>query len=241
MNLKQMRKLFAQHSGMRKYVTMPDYGDNGANLLLQQGQKLLDFMQPAPGSNRSHLYDTAEGVYQVPLEGCRAVGSVYLLNSDGLSELTEKTTEEIRSLYTSSADEIDSGTPKYWAPTSFLEPGEQDSTSDSFASVYYDICFGKDYETPALLVLPPADGVYTLEVHGRWFTKKLVNDTDESWWSINYPLALVQAAMVVIEMLNRNNEGVAAGVRALQDVYLVGLERDQALQETVHVGGRIVG
>lgn len=64
------------------------------------------------------------------------------------------------------------------------------------------------------IVMPPPDAAYTLKVVGTVYDKAFVNDTDETWWSVNHPELLILAARVHMEIaLHRN----VSGAQALRD------------------------
>ena len=247
MNLLDVRKDFIKQSGFRDLVKSGDgYADNGANTFIQSGARLLDTLQPNPACVRSHLVDLEVSQYQVTFSDCRVVDSVWVIDEDGGrdNQLTKKTVRELRELYPGPFSDIDTGIPIYYAPLIGVEPSMQTAVATDYTGDFLDLLFGKAYAVSGIVVMPPADQVYTVEVHGRWFTKKLEADTDESWWSINRPELLVLAAMCVREMFFRNTEGVRGyldprfGSLALM---LRGIDRDRAAQEAVDGGRRIVG
>lgn len=247
MNLLDVRKDFVKKSGFMDLVKPGGgYADNGANVFIQSGARLLDTLQPNPACVRSHLVDLAQAQYQVTFSDCRVIDTVWVIDEDGErdNQLDRKTIGELRKLYPGPFSDMDTGIPAYYALLIGVEPSMQTATADSYSADFLDLLFGKAYAVTGIIVLPPADQVYTVEVHGRWFTKKLESDSDESWWSINRPELLVLAAMCVREMFFRNTEGVRGyldpnfGSLALM---LRGIDRDMAAQEAVNSGRRIVG
>jgi len=246
MNLLEVRIDFIKKSGFRDLVKRGGYADNGANAFIQSGARLLDTLQPNPACIRSHLTDLTENQYQVTFSDCRVVDSVWVIDEDGGrdNQLKRKTIGELRDLYPGPFSDIDTGIPAYYAPLIGVDPSMQDAVAGDYSADFLDLLFGKAYATTGIIIMPPADQAYTLEVHGRWFTKRLEEDTDESWWSINRPELLVLAAMCVREMFFRNTEGVRGyldpnfGSLALM---LKGIDRDMAAQEAINSGRRIVG
>ncbi len=245
MNLLAVRKDFVKKSGFRDLIKSGG-ADNGANTFIQSGGRLLDTLQPNPACVRSHLVDLAQDDYQVTFSDCRVIDSVWVIDEDGArdNQITRKTIGELRKLYPGPFADIDTGIPLYYAPLVGVEPSMQTAVAGDYSADFLDLLFGKAYAVTGIIIMPPANQVYTMEVHGRWFTKKLEVDGDESWWSINRPELLVLAAMCVREMFFRNTEGVRGyldpqfGSLALM---LRGIDRDMAAQEAVNSGRRIVG
>ena len=245
MNLLAVRKDFVKKSGFRDLIKSGG-ADNEANTFIQSGGRLLDTLQPNPACVRSHLVDLAQDDYQVTFSDCRVIDSVWVIDEDGArdNQITRKTIGELRKLYPGPFADIDTGIPLYYAPLVGVEPSMQTAVAGDYSADFLDLLFGKAYAVTGIIIMPPANQVYTMEVHGRWFTKKLEVDGDESWWSINRPELLVLAAMCVREMFFRNTEGVRGyldpqfGSLALM---LRGIDRDMAAQEAVNSGRRIVG
>jgi len=246
MNLLNVRTDFVKKSGFRDLVKSGGFADNGANAFIQSGARLLDTLQPNPACVRSHVTDLEINDYQVTFSDCRVIDSVWVIDEDGErdNQLIRKTIGKLRKLYPGPFTDIDTGMPKYYAPLIGVEPSMQTAVAGDYSADFLDLLFGKAYATTGIIVMPPVDQVYTIEVHGRWFTKKLEADTDVSWWSINRPELLVLAAMCMREMFFRNTEGVRGyldpqfGSLALM---LRGIDRDMAAQEASNSGRRIVG
>ena len=246
MNLLEIRTDFIKKSGFRGLVKSGGYVDNGANTFIHSGQRLLDTLQPNPACVRSHLADLEADQYQVTFSNCRVVSSVWVTDEDGgrNNQLTKKTVRELRALYPGPVADVDTGIPIHYAPLTGVEPSMQSAASTDYTGDFLDLLFGKAYATSGIIVLPPADQVYTIEVNGRWFTKEMTADSDESWWSINRPDLLVLAAMCSREMFFRNTEGVKGYLDPRYGTLAIGLrgiDRDMAAQESMDSGRRIIG
>lgn len=93
-----------------------------------------------------------------------------------------------------------------------------------------DKTFGKNYDRPGILWAPPSDAAYTVEILGLFFEKELSSDTDENYWSVVYPNALINTALMKIEEHHRNRAGVADYLSAVQSA-LRGPQNDLIAEE----------
>lgn len=64
-----------------------------------------------------------------------------------------------------------------------------------------------------ILILPPADRDYTLEIFGKFNTSVLSADTDTNWWTANYPELVVRSARLQLELDGHRN---VSGLQAFQ-------------------------
>ena len=77
---------------------------------------------------------------------------------------------------------------------------------------------GNNYATRSIILMPPADGTYTVEVLADWYSPSLINDLDTSFWTVEEDAILVRAARMQIEIdLHRNREGVADFAQPILD------------------------
>lgn len=74
-----------------------------------------------------------------------------------------------------------------------------------------------EYNT-ILIAPPPLDNTLTIQVEGLFQSDPLVSDTDENFWSTNHPFTLVHAALLKLEELYRNTEGVKDWTAAVERV-----------------------
>jgi len=91
-----------------------------------------------------------------------------------------------------------------------------------------------DYEYNGVMWMPPTDEAIILEVHGLWYCKHMTENTDNNYWSVNHPDALVAAACYVLEVMNRNTEGMKDWTRAITKL-TTGIEMDMVEEESYNV------
>ena len=70
------------------------------------------------------------------------------------------------------------------------------------------LALGDTFAEKSILIMPPSDIAYTVEVLCAWRSPKLTNDTHRSFWTVNKPALLVRTAMMLLETdFHRNTQG----------------------------------
>jgi hypothetical protein len=87
----------------------------------------------------------------------------------------------------------------------------------------------------SVIILPPADGVYELELYGDFYTPFLVHNGDVNFWTLGYSMLLAQAANVFIEGGMRNTAGVRDFMTIL-DSNVKAMKSHNILQSVANVG-----
>lgn len=226
--LLQVRQKLVKDSGHYNLVVdgmNSDWTDNGANDLINQGQRWLD---------RKFEYDKQQAWYtQVLSQGqslltfakARYIERVQIATTtDGRIELDRKNFFDLQTEYkTVPLSSVEESQPLYWCPlVPGLAPELYSETSGSLTTDgVVDIDFyqyGNHYLTSAIMILPPPEQDYTVKVLARWLSKELSDDADVSFWSVNAPELLVRAARLQLETdLHRNPEGAMGFEQRLLD------------------------
>lgn len=236
MTLTQVRAKFKTLSGRYDLVTALG-ADNGADWFINQGIMLLDTTQITNKSVARYQKDVAAGAFQLNFQYCRAITEVWMMNADGRFKLEKKNLKDIREIYAKAPADLTQGQPLYYAPTVIgLSPAQLAlKTSDystSFTYDHEDIMFSDEGDQSiydSIVWSPPVDGTYTVEVWGLFFSKTLSADTDQNFWTALHPLAVLYAALYVLETTYGNTEGANDRWGSLNK-YLVGIDRDVAEQ-----------
>jgi len=140
--------------------------------------------------------------------------TVYIDEVVGMTELNENSYTVANK--TTNTFEL-SGTDSS-AYTTYISGGNAATDAD-FATVedYDALIFGNHYLTTGVRIMPPPDTTITVESLAKVYSTELVNDTDVSFWSWNYPDVLLLAAKIEIEAnIHVNFERV----RAMNEVLL---------------------
>lgn len=248
MNLLELRTKLIDLSGRYDLVvdaTAGDYTDNGANFFLTQAQRYLDRKLNIVNSTARFIKQLTTGNFAVLFQNCRVIESVWVANGESRLELKKVNYNKLRgtdypsqeNAYVGLFTSMDKGRPLYYSPAHLrLSPDSGEAIAGLAGGYlgYLDVMFGSDYTVNGVIILPPADGSYMVEVFGKFYSNALINDDDESGWSVNYPEVLLMAAMLQIEIFNRNSEGVKDWRLSLEDA-LVDIDKDVVEQESMTV------
>jgi hypothetical protein len=217
-----IREQFARQSGRHDLVTnfaAGTYTDNGANFFINAGQRMLDRKAGFLKSYSWYKDDIAADSYKVEFPNCQSIKEVYLANADGRTRLIKKTLRWIRDNYPSPIADLDSGTSAYYCPLVIgLEPSQSALTASGVG--IYTTQFTYDYEElmfksgttehwnyNGILIMPPTEDAMTVSILGRFKSKDMSTDTDQTWWTEQHPDLLILAAMWSLEGFYRNTEG----------------------------------
>lgn len=89
---------------------------------------------------------------------------------------------------------------------------------------------GSHYAYRGIMFMPPADGAFTLEIWGDFFSKKLVYNYDTNFWATMYPEILIKAANYALESTYRNTTGMGDWLSAI-DLDLRGIDHNLVEQD----------
>ncbi len=186
MNKRSLREAFVKHSGRYDLVgsktvdgeNMPDYDvDNGADYYVDAAIKLLS-KEVLSTRNIRHFIKTATAAFPgASIPNITHVDQV-AVGGTPLGMALEA------DLMLSMSDETLTGTPTHWAEcrdiTFTFEKEEEEEESE-------------EPETTTILIYPYPI-IDTVMYISCWIHDPLVKDTDENWWSINYPEAVIDLA-----------------------------------------------
>jgi len=201
----------------------------GADIYINAGQQYLDTKVDTPASPARYQVDITAGDYVVNLYGCAEIYNVWIINSDGRSELERQEIEDLKYYYEGDTlTNTDSDTPLYYAVNiTSLSPQQSSLTSetysDTFTYEYEDINFGSHYDNDdrtmikSLLIMPPTDETYTLVVYGKFYSPTLWLDADTSFWTEQYPEILCYAAMYCLNVEYENAQKVGYWKAVIDD------------------------
>lgn len=198
--------------------------------LINQGQRMLDGMVETSKSRARHIVQITQGNFIAYIKNVRAIEDVWVADADGRTQLTRRNWEHLRTNYTTPVSELDEGTPIDFLDTIIgLSPELFDQKASDFSGTLYDYedIFFYDDSDPTdvlqhvdrngLLFMPPADGAFTLNVVGQFWSKWLTAAADVSYWTELHDGGLLVPATLakMEELMFRNTEGVNGYIQSI--------------------------
>lgn len=234
-----------------------DYTDNGANQFINAGQRFLDNQFDTFGSQRVHKQDLASGEYRFNLPLLRNLQRAWLFKHSDTTRtpLVVKTLSELKQKYPSSAfRDVTTGQPLYICPQ-LLHLTDPQNLYASLSALDTAVGLGtpdfsKDYDEliadnssnqnlRGVLVMPPADGDYTVSIEGEFYSY-FVSDSSYTFWSMNYPELSLMAAMLVLEAFYRNTQGMRDWQEAIR-LQTSGIDKNLIKEEITYSGLQLRG
>ena len=248
MDYRDLRKKFVELSG-RYDLIKANETDNGADFFINEGQKWLDRKFSDGKAKARYPSATVEGTIKVSVAGLRAAKEVWVTNSEGMTELARESLNSLRNAYQDTLSDVTNGRPSYYAPAVFRPyPDTLTSAAAAALSDVEDLLLdGTHYTYNGIVILPPADGVYTLTIQGLFYSPTLSSVlTDGSWiettsfWLQVHPGTLLLAALYKLEAFYRSRAGMRDRMEALMED-VTGIDHDlvetDIAGESLQMGG----
>ena len=237
MNYREIRQLFLNLSGRTDLVDEETLADTGAGFYINAGQRWLDLHFGGKQSLGRYFQGYEAGTYTINIPACRVIEEVWMYDDTAKWQLTKKDLNWLRKNYASAWKTLDRGKPRYYHPTVlrlFQDTSERGSNSSSFNVNQANLMTGASFGYDALVILPPFDSFYSIELWGKFHSAVLDNDKDSSWWSERYPEALIYSALRQVEIAHRNTQGVNDWTGVLVEM-LGTIDQDQADEESTTI------
>ncbi len=182
-----VRRLLVDISGRADLVrdaANGDYANIGlANFYINEGQRWLDRRLPHH-KTVSRLYKTlAAEETMVTFEQARSVREVYEVHGDGSLQ------------------------PLPWSSLNVGLAPDQMQASELPAGAR-DVVLGAAQWPLHAVYVAPADRPRNVLVSAAWYCPRMTQDSDRSYWTVQHPLLLVHATMLLFEIGIRNTQGV---------------------------------
>ena len=235
MEYKDIRYKFAEISGRYDLVTATQE-DNGADFFLNLGQKYLDRFFDDGKAIARYPVALAAGEYIAKTIGIRAIKEVWIANSEGKRELEKCTLQEIQSEYSEGLAYVAQGTPGYYAPALFRPYPDTLATITGLYGVDDLVLAATEHYTyNGVVIMPPPDTVYTLEIVGLFYSPTLsatlsgaVWTQTKSYWTEVHPETLIKAA--IYQMKAMYHDSSSADYKAILAEDVTGLIADDTEQ-----------
>ena len=255
MDLLTFRELFRNWSGRYDLVN-DDFSDNGADFLINAGQRYLDRLVDIPKAIGRVFAGVSQGDYIVTFQDCRSILEVWSIGTktDGSYNrlpLTKYTMKGLRGVdrltletnYVEMFSDISQDRPTYYAVAQLrMQPDTTSQAGNGAGGIagFMDV-MGSGHETyNGIIFMPPADASYTIEIVGNFYSKTLSEDTDVSHWSEVHPEILLMATMRQAEIFHRNTAGVLDWTSAINDL-VIGIDMDGVAEDIADDNSQMVG
>jgi hypothetical protein len=228
MDLGELREKFIQFSG-RDDLINSDNSDNGADYLINAGQRFLDRRIDFRKSSGVVFKSLAIDSWYLNLELCRSVEKVWVVDTEERWQLEKKELSWLYTNYDSLISGTDSGAMKYWSIANLR--GINVERMDSLGTFFnHTLSQGVSEELTGIVVLPPTDVALVLEVWGKFYSPPLKEDGDTSWWTQEADDILLMAALYKMEVFYRNTEGAKDWLNGI-DLDLSDIDKDQVHED----------
>lgn len=224
MDYNELRFKFCQITGRLDLVTTSLAStalDNGADFFLNAGQKYLDRLIEKSKMIARYPVIVTAGTFLVNTIGLRSIHEVWIANSEGKVRLSQETLTNLKNVYGEDFSSITQGTPKYYAPAIFRPfPDTLASTTGMYGVddllLYSATSPAQHYNYHGLVICPPPDETYTVEVVGLFHSPTLsatlsgaVWTNVKSYWTEVHPETLIAAAAYKLLSLYHDTTGAA--------------------------------
>ena len=176
---------------------------------INAGQKMLDRMSDFPHGQAEIAFTVnAADYFLVFPTRVRIVHGVWIkeATTDRGIALEKKDYVVLRAMYPNPSESSFYAKPLYYAHTTSIIASLGSPLIDELAMPVDDVPLSSDdpYDYKGLFLAPTPDTTYYLKVLVTAYSRELIADTEESFWSKHHPFALFNATMYKIEGFLRN-------------------------------------
>ena len=222
MNLAEIRRWFIADSGRNDLIN-DDGSDNGANKYINAGQRFLDRLGVVPKRQAKSYYRLRPGQRDIVIKAARVLEHVFVVCDGFRTQLDKRTEEEVLSMFPSLS--VGSGTPSAYALFNNRMLDKVWTFEMPIESSIPLASYGHDAESVGIMLLPAPDRVCILEVIGVFYSNPLIQDSDQSFWTVRHPETLIKAALFELETFFRNTEGANDWLNAVRvDVSMIEMD-----------------
>jgi hypothetical protein len=186
-----------------------DLDDNSLRLFIAEGQKVLDRMSDFPHGQAEipFIVNRADYFLVFPTR-VRIVHDCWIRAAvpDEPAPLNKRDYITLRALHPDPVSEDFYAMPRDFAFTTSIIASLGSPGVDQLVMSSADVPLASDdpYDYKGIVLGPTPDATYIINVLTTAYSKELIKDDDESFWSKHHPLALVNAAMFKLEGFLRN-------------------------------------
>lgn len=195
--------------------------DQTLSVFINEGQKVLDRMSDFPHAQAEIPFVVNRGDYFLIFPTrVRIVHDCWLrvATTDKGDPINKRDYIILRAMYPNPEVEEFFGTPRDYAFTTSIIASLGSPAVDQLSMPAQDVPLASNdpYDYKGIVLGPTPDATYLVNVLATAYSKPLVGDGDESFWSKHHPLALFNAAMYKIEGFLRNANSATTYLTAAQ-------------------------
>lgn len=215
MNLAEIKGLILSMTGGL------DLEDNSLRSFISAGQKLLDRMSDFPHGQAEIPFTVNRGDYFLIFPTrVRIVHDCWLRETiaDKGDPLNKREYTTLRALYPNPDVEAFFNKPRDYAFTTSIiaSLGSPDVSQLSMPASDVPLASDDPYDYKGIVLGPTPDATYLVNILCTAYSKEMVKDDDESFWSKHHPFALLNATMYKIEGFLRNASSAKEYLAAAQ-------------------------
>lgn len=217
MDLVSIRQKFCEISGRYDLVVdVTDWADNGADYFIQQGQDMIERLSAIVPETEGRIWETiAIGSYYLTFQKrTRVIKEVWANNDEERFRLEKISWEDLKEYYSDISSGIENGDPAYYCSAKLREV---DATDKDATGTFLNCTLANSKDFRGLLILPPVDEAYDIEVVGNFYQELLEEDVDENFWTIEHPGVLVKAAIYQCQLTYKSKRKLDSLLDSIKD------------------------
>ncbi len=221
MNLLEIRTQFVTLSGRYDMVVdTTDYSNNGADFYINLGQSMLDKMGISSENLTTLSIPIDAGDYSINFgRRCMSVNEVWANNGEERVKLEKVSFLQLKEEYYNLVSEITSGAPLYYTLANIrtLESTDRDTLGEFLNLTIPPITPLGLADYRGAILAPPADESYVIDIYGNFLQAELIDDYQESYWTIYSPELLIKASLYQLYILTGRNTDAATMLAAINN------------------------
>jgi hypothetical protein len=233
MNLLEIRTQFIKLSGRYDLVVdSTSYADNGANFFINEGIHFLERLVEVPEASARLFFPLAADEYSITFQHkCRTIREVWINSAEERFELEKVPLRDLKAFFADAIGDLETGEPRFFALASLraLETTAKDSLATFLDKTWEET--DKKYDYRGIILAPPSDGNYVVEINGLFKQANLSADDDENFWTIEEPHLTIRAALFKLESTMRGASNAKAWLESIR-IDCMEIDKDIVTEQT---------
>ncbi len=211
MNLLELKKQLLDISGRTDLIDSDTLADTGIGRYIAAGIKWLDGKFYGKQGDAIFTQRIFKGSYIVRIPPCRVIQSVWTGDTEKRTKLIRRDLDTLLQEFPQPWRETNLSFPSYFSPiTSRQMPDQRNIRADValYSANQFALSSGDAVFLDRIIILPPPEVDFDIQVHGKFKSNRLIEATDSNWWTLHHMDTLVNSVMRQIEITHRNTQGV---------------------------------